>query len=307
MGDAGQGPEYQVDDVPGSPGSGYPQPNDPPKYAPRWKHVPCQCKHPAAWCPVSPCMGGHTASLPAGQAQRCSSGPPSKAPRVSSPWGPPTCKQECPPQESHALARGCATATRVSPTPRSPAVGRGVQDVAPSLPVEAASPEWGGHGHHSGRAGANALVLVNVRDVRHCFINVQMLPNKEAQVGPELPVRAGGRRQGWGGAERWGSWSHPGGRWWWDPGSILQPCTHMLGTARASMLAHPKASISASLPAENLACCPALPAPACGRGTVVASWATAVGTARAIPQSSNRSPGEGRHPTSGPPGSISFQ
>lgn len=35
-------------------------------------------------------------------------------------------------------------------------------------------------------------MLVNVKDVCHCFINVQTLPNKEAQVSPEPPVRAGG-------------------------------------------------------------------------------------------------------------------
>lgn len=79
--------------------------------------------------------------------------------------------------------------------------GAVVEDVAPSLPVGAANPEWGGHRHWggSGRAGKKALVVVNVKDVRHCFINVQTLPNKEAQVSPEPPVRAGGSRQGWGG------------------------------------------------------------------------------------------------------------
>lgn len=53
----------------------------------------------------------------------------------------------------------------------------------------------------------NVLMLVNVRDVHHCFINVKMLPNKEAQVCLELPVRAVGE-------ERWGIWSHLRRRWW---------------------------------------------------------------------------------------------
>lgn len=49
-----------------------------------------------------------------------------------------------------------------------------------------------GMGTMVGRPAQTALVLVNVRDVCHCFINVQMLPNKEAQVGPEMPARADG-------------------------------------------------------------------------------------------------------------------
>lgn len=72
----------------------------------------------------------------------------------------------------------------------------GVQDVSPPCQPEQQALSRAGMGTTAGGPAQTALVLVNVRDVRHCFINVQMLPNKEAQVGPEMPVRADG-------AERW--------------------------------------------------------------------------------------------------------
>lgn len=48
----------------------------------------------------------------------------------------------------------------------------------------------------AGRARAGRREVA-VGGVRHCFIDVQKLPNKEAQVGPELPAWLGGT-EGWG-------------------------------------------------------------------------------------------------------------
>lgn len=72
----------------------------------------------------------------------------------------------------------------------------GVQDVSPSCQLEQWALSGVGMGTMVGRPARTALVLVNVRDVCHCFINVQMLPNKEAQVGPEMPARGDGAEMG---------------------------------------------------------------------------------------------------------------
>lgn len=100
----------------------------------------------------------------------------------------------------------------------------GVQDVSPSCQWEQQALSGVGTDTMVGRPAQTALVLVNVRDVCHCFINVQMLPNKEAQVGPEMPVRADG-------AERWVRY-HPRGEVMVGPRehfTILCSCTRDAG------------------------------------------------------------------------------
>lgn len=108
------------------------------------------------------------------------------------------------PEGCHMLSQKRATAMPASLTPRSPAARGGAQDVSPSCQSEQQALSGVGTGTMVGGPAQTALVLANVRDVRHCFINVQMLPNKEAQVGPEMPARADG-------AERWVG-HHPRGK-----------------------------------------------------------------------------------------------
>lgn len=52
----------------------------------------------------------------------------------------------------------------------------GVQDVPSSGQPEQQALSRVGMGTMVGEPARTALVLVNVRDVHHCFINVQMLP-----------------------------------------------------------------------------------------------------------------------------------
>lgn len=229
------------------------------------------------WLHGVPCMGGHsqhpsgvgTVLLPRETLQSTPCQLPTGSPCIHHPVPTGVSPEGC-----HTVAWGRAMAMPASLTPRVPAAGSGVQDVVPSLPAGAASPAQGGHRHRGGRAGTDALVLVKARDVRHCFINVQRIPNKEAQVGPELPARAGGSRRGWGGGQRWGRGGPvpPQGKVVVGPGERF--------VALNSCWAPQRVTISASLPAESRARCPAIHA---GRGAVVASWAPAVGATTAVP------------------------
>lgn len=94
------------------------------------------------------------------------------------------------------LSQECATAMPASLTPRSPVARGAMQDVPPSCQLEQRALSGVGMGTMVRQPAQTALVLVNMRDVYHCFINVQMLPNKEAQVGPEMPARADGAEMG---------------------------------------------------------------------------------------------------------------
>lgn len=125
-------------------------PTAPPKYAPTCKHVPCECKHPAAWCSMFPCVGEYTVSLPAGQPHWCSPGsryfqvsawhdicqPVHKAMGSHSllkkkpcwlPMGFPYANLQAggSPEGCHMLSQERATAMPASLTPRSPAASGG--------------------------------------------------------------------------------------------------------------------------------------------------------------------------------------
>lgn len=182
-----------------SPGSGCVQSNGRPKYAPIWKSPMWSPLVQTPLC-VVPCVPLHGWPL---------SKPPGRAGTAVLPREPlqsPLCQ----PQRvfashspaSKSVSRGMP---HISPGTCWPALHQGILQQAraeggagcSSLPCIGSSQPHGGSVWAAWwEACRSTLVLVKVRDACHCFIHVQTLPNKEAQVGPELPVRAGASRKG---------------------------------------------------------------------------------------------------------------